>query len=355
MEKSDEIIIIGGGLSGLLLAFLLRKSGKRTIILEASSRFGGRIQTMTGLHGTPMELGATWFSAMHPHLISLVEEMGLERFPQLSEGVSLFQPKSFEPPQTFYTPATDAPSFRLKGGTQQLIYALKNKLDDASLYLDQPVKMITQAGDDILVMTDQGMTLRGAAVVICVPPQLAADQIIFDPMLPADVAEVMNSSHTWMAGSIKFALEYATPFWRNKGYSGMLYSHAGIVMEMYDHTNMEGSKFGFTGFLNGGTVQFKPEIRKEYVLRQLIGLFGPDAERPTTYFDKVWNDKYIISGNPVISQPHQNNGHSLLLESYMNSKLYFGATETSPVNGGYMEGAVRAAKRVANRLIRELV
>jgi monoamine oxidase len=38
----------------------------------------------------------------------------------------------------------------------------------------------------------------------------------------------------------------------------------------------------------------------------------------------------------------------------MNDKLYFGATETSPINGGYMEGAVRAAKMVAEKLIPEI-
>jgi monoamine oxidase len=301
MEKSDGIIIIGGGLSGLLLAFLLEKSGRKTIVLEASSRFGGRIQTVKGLHGTPMELGATWFSDMHPHLINLVEELGLQKFPQFSAGMSLFQTKSFEPPQTFYTPATDAPSYRLKGGTQQLSDALKNRLDDDSLYLNQTVTNITEAGNSVMVETARAKIFRGASAVIYVPPQLAANQITFNPILPTALTEVMNSVHTWMAGSIKFTMEYDTPFWREKGYSGMLYSHAGIITEMYDHTNMEGSKFGFTGFLNSGIAHFKPEMRKEYVLRQLVDLFGADAKHSTAYFDKVWNDKYVLSGNPLIS------------------------------------------------------
>jgi monoamine oxidase len=38
-----------------------------------------------------------------------------------------------------------------------------------------------------------------------------------------------------MGDSIKFAVEYASPFWR-KNYSGTLFSQASIIQEMYDHT-----------------------------------------------------------------------------------------------------------------------
>jgi monoamine oxidase len=86
------------------------------------------------------------------------------------------------------------------------------------------------------------------------------------------------------------------------------------------------------------------------VLRQLGELFGPEAQSPTAYFDKVWNDDFLVAGNPVIHRPHQNNGHPLLQESYLNGTLYFGGTETALESAGYMEGAVVAAKRLALQL-----
>lgn len=141
-------------------------------------------------------------------------------------------------------------------------------------------------------------------------------------------------------------MEYDSPFWRNEGYSGMLYSHAGIITEMYDHTNFEENKFGFTGFLNGGAISYTTEVRKEFVLRQLGELLGVRALEPTAYFDKVWIDEFILEGDQIIQRPHQNNGHPLLRESYMNDKLFFGATETSAELPGYMEGAVIAAQSV---------
>ncbi|MCZ2101840.1 MAG: FAD-dependent oxidoreductase [Chitinophagales bacterium] len=94
---NERIIIIGGGLSGLTLAYLLSKRNIKATILEASDRLGGRIQTIKGNLETPMELGATWFSDMHPNLLALIDELGLQKYPQFSKGISLFQTKSFEP------------------------------------------------------------------------------------------------------------------------------------------------------------------------------------------------------------------------------------------------------------------
>jgi monoamine oxidase len=127
-NKTENTIIIGGGLSGLTLAYLLSKKNRTTTILEASSRLGGRIQTIKGTLRTPMELGATWFSELHPNLLSFLDELGLQKYPQFSKGKSFFQTKSFEPPQIFFVSESDSPSYRIAGGTSQLIDTLSQKL-----------------------------------------------------------------------------------------------------------------------------------------------------------------------------------------------------------------------------------
>jgi monoamine oxidase len=45
--NNTKIIIIGAGLSGLMIAYLLQKKGIDVLILEAT-RIGGRIETVTG-------------------------------------------------------------------------------------------------------------------------------------------------------------------------------------------------------------------------------------------------------------------------------------------------------------------
>lgn len=206
MEKTHPITIIGAGLSGLTLAYHLRKAGATIKILEASSRMGGRIQTQTGQLGTPMELGATWFSDEHPNLLALVKELGLQKFPQFSEGISLFQTKSFEPPQQFYIPAAGSPSYRMAGGTQALIEALANRVGRETVLLNAPVTRITAAPHAVIVHTGNGQSVVSEAVAICIPPQLAASRITFSPGLPAAVSKVLPAVQTWMAAPLNSRL-----------------------------------------------------------------------------------------------------------------------------------------------------
>lgn len=345
----EKIIIVGGGLSGLGLAYFLSKKNIKATVLEASPRLGGRIQTAKGKLDTPLELGATWFSDMHPRLLALLDELGLHKYPQYSKGISLFQTKSFEPPQKFFVPEAENPSYRLAGGTQMLIDKLAQNLASENKKLKTKVTAIKEADNELLVETDSGEKLKADKVILCLPPQLVST-ISFSPNLPGFVSDILPAVQTWMSGTIKFAIEYAEPFWRNNSYSGMLYSHAGIVVEMYDHTNYEENKFGFTGFLNGGASSYTQEVRKELVLQQLAGLLGEEILNPVCYSDKIWNDEFVLSGNQVIQRPHQNNGHPLLQQSYLNDKLYFSGTETSTEFAGYMEGAVISAMKLADIL-----
>lgn len=351
MNQDERIIIVGSGLSGLTLAFLLAQKNIETTVLEASSRIGGRIQTIKGALETPLELGATWFSDIHINLLSLIEELEIKKYPQYSKGISIFQTKSFEPPQKFFVPESETPSYRLVGGTQVIIDALSQRIASKNIHLHTKVTNIKEVGDELIIETSNGQNLNADKIILCIPPQLAGSQIKFSPELPNTISRILPNVQTWMAGSIKFVLEYPDAFWRNENYSGMLFSHSGIVTEMYDHTNFEENKFGFTGFLNGGAASYSEEERKEFVLKHLKELLGEKALKPTAYFDKIWTDEFISGGNQSIQKPHQNNGHPLLQESYLNEKLFFSGTETSPEFPGYMEGAVISAIKISDKIL----
>ena len=347
MQSNKRIILIGGGLSGLTLAYSLSKSNIDVTILEASPRLGGRIQTLKGVLETPLELGATWFSDMHQNLLYLLEELGLEKYHQFSKGKSLFQTKSFEPSQEFFVPESENPSYRIVDGTSKIIEKLIQKIPNVNIHLNAKVACIKELNDEVQLTTTDGKAFNADIVILCMPPQLIASQIEFSPELPAPISNLLPTVQTWMSGSIKFVLEYEKPFWRNNGYSGMLYSHAGIVTEMYDHSNFEETKFGFTGFLNSGASAYSKKVREELVLKQLSELLGDEILSPITYSDKVWTDEFVFGGTQVIQRPHQNNGHPFLQECYMNGKLYFAGTEIATEFSGYMEGAIISGLRMA--------
>jgi monoamine oxidase len=351
MHKQNNIVIVGGGLCGLSLAYKLSQHDIKATILEGSSRLGGRIQTHMGSLDTPMELGATWISDMHENILNLLKVLGLETFPQFSQGISLFQNQPFQPPQEFRVPESESPSYRIAGGTEALICALSEKIDEQQIQRNFKVSSISETAEHFIIESVDGKTITAAKVILCLPPKLVHNSIRFFPELPYQLTKILPHVQTWMAGSLKFAIEYQEAFWRKSGYSGMLFSHSGIITEMYDHTNFEENKFGFTGFLNSSTASYSRADRQKLVLNQLSNFFGKKALDVVSYHDKFWTGEFVSDDNNFNLRPHQYNGHPVLQESYCNGRLYFSGTESSPAYSGYMEGAVISALNIARKII----
>ena len=350
MKKEQRIIIVGAGLSGISLAYFLSEKNMPATILEGSLRIGGRIQTIKGSLGTPLEIGATWFSDEHKNLLSLLKELDLQKFPQYSQGKSLVQNSLTQPAEIFQVPQGSNSSYRVEGGTSSLISALREKLPPDSIKLDCKVTSIVDKNSFLEVRTKKGDVFHAEKLILCLPPQLIGSSIQFSPSLPEHLLRLLPKVQTWMAGSVKFVIEYDQPFWREKGLSGMLFSRVGIVNEMYDHVNYEEDRFGFTGFLNGGAASYTQEERKQYVFLLLEKLLGKEANDFLVYSDKVWTDEFILGENPIIYQGHQNNGDPLLWKSYMQDKLFYCGTECSHAFPGYMEGAIISAKKTFDKL-----
>lgn len=77
MERADALII-GAGISGLLIARKLSREGRRVIVLEARNRIGGRIQTShnDAVNGYT-ECGAEFIHGRLPLTMKLLDEYGI--------------------------------------------------------------------------------------------------------------------------------------------------------------------------------------------------------------------------------------------------------------------------------------
>lgn len=83
-----EVIIIGGGLSGLQAAVDLQNAGVECIVLEARGRIGGKTRSVKP-DGCPgkLEYGAAWTNSENqPRVLSLAKELGIDMIPQNIEG-----------------------------------------------------------------------------------------------------------------------------------------------------------------------------------------------------------------------------------------------------------------------------
>jgi monoamine oxidase len=343
-----KVIIIGAGLSGLTCGYLLQKKSVHVTLLEANTRIGGRIETRNGTTNATIEMGATWFSKLHPHLFQLLDELELGYFKQHTQGISLFETMSFVPPQKFEISEFEEPSFRIKGGTQKLIEKLAEKIGWHNIKTETKVIAINEVGNQMEVLDQNETVYIADCVITTLPPNLMVNTLSFSPPLPEKLVNLAKKTHTWMGESIKFAVEYATPFWKENNYSGTLFSQASIITEMYDHSTFDNTGYALKGFLNGSTSILSLEERKTKVITQLEKLFGSDAENYITYNEKVWRDEPLTFSNyDHLVMAHENNGHQLYQNSFLNNKLYISGSETALQNPGYMEGAIVAAKNIA--------
>ena len=72
-----DVIIVGGGFSGITAARDCQKNGLRTVVFEAKSRLGGRTFD-TQFRGHHIELGGTWVHWAQPSVWAEVARYGLE-------------------------------------------------------------------------------------------------------------------------------------------------------------------------------------------------------------------------------------------------------------------------------------
>eukprot|EP00979_Chaetoceros_neogracilis_P013690 scaffold4003_cov227-Chaetoceros_neogracile.AAC.2 len=82
-----DVIIVGGGLSGLLIARDAKKAGKRWKVLEAQEALGGRLQN--DANGNKIDMGGAWIWPRHqPLMKKLVDSLGIDTFLQPDDSSS---------------------------------------------------------------------------------------------------------------------------------------------------------------------------------------------------------------------------------------------------------------------------
>lgn len=291
------IINVGGGLSGLLTGYLLKKEGIPFKILESRNRFGGRINTIYRENEAPIEMGATWFTNQHVNLIALLEELGIESFEQFMDTEVFYQPSPNLAAQIVEIPIGE-PSYRISGGTSALINNILEKLCPEDLLLNQAVSQITFAENTVSVKAET--IFEGDAVVLALPPKLWANRIDFQPEISEDLKDIALQTHTWMEDSIKVALTFAKPFWMEGQITRTLFSNVGPVVEFYDQSDAENSRYALCGFINSDFKKLSKSERKQLVINQLKNIFGTSVIEFLTYEECVCGVKSLqLFKNPT--------------------------------------------------------
>lgn len=146
--SDDEVVIVGGGISGLYLAHKLRqvKTGYR--IFEGSNYLGGRIRSNDGL-----DFGASLFSHSDTTLKKLIKEFNLS------------------------TTSISSTNFYFSAGAEQLVTALKSRVGGLMPYrnvrMNWKLQEIRKTEDGFEMAFDSpegGRTVYAKRVALTLPP-----------------------------------------------------------------------------------------------------------------------------------------------------------------------------------------
>lgn len=345
----SDVVIVGGGLSGLAVAKGLADRGHDFTLLEARKRFGGRVLGEASPTGNGrFDMGPAWVWPHNQRLLTLVQEFDLRLHNQYGKGRLVFEDAKGQLRRDLEF-ATMGDALRIKGGSDQLTQALATGLPAHQIHLDQEVTQIARTEVGLQVQTGSGTEILARHVVLALPPRLWSERFRFTPELPKDLKHGLAAIPTWMAGHAKVVATYERAFWRDAGFSGDAISHIGPLTEIHDAMDEEtgaAALFGFVGVPDRQNIGAR-------AVAQLVRLFGDEAASPNHVFAKDWArdpmtavqaDETILSEHPIYRLPPG-------LNDWAGTDILFAGTETAPGDGDFLEGALEAADNVLARLL----
>ena len=360
-----DILIIGGGLAGLSLAWQLQQRGLDYQLIEARARLGGRINAHTlyfGQAAVSFDTGPSWFWPGQARTASLIHELGLKSFEQYDMGDVMFEDESGGV-QRGYGYASMQGSLRLKGGLYKLISGLEAYLPSDRYALNCHAKSIEQLGDEITTLTTNKTgaveSITSKTVVLALPPRVVAEELNFKPSLSDEIVASMNNIPTWMAGHAKVVAIYDEAFWRNDGLSGDVTSRRGPLVEVHDaspesHLSQTCGPYALFGFV-GVPVATRAANRQMLIdasIDQLVRLFGEKAKKPLDIVLQDWalEPETATSLDCTPLAHHPDYGLPTPLKNIWGGKIILSSTEVAPKFGGYLEGALEASVTTLKQL-----
>jgi len=361
---SPPIVVVGAGLSGLYASYLLQQSSHRVLLIEARDRIGGRVLSLApDATGHRVDLGPSWFwPGMNQRIKKLVQQLGLESFPQQSRGAALVEGQDGKIYKHQNSWEQSPASYRIAGGTQSLVEAIRAQLDDSvNIKLQTQVRgmRLRPHAVELTLQDPSGEWMQLAAqVIVTVPPRLLAQDLALEPTWPDALLKGMRATPTWMAGQAKFVAAYPKAFWREAGLSGDGMSHRGPMSEIHDASDGTGQAAALFGFV-GASPSYRAGIGREVLQRQaiaqLVRLFGPEAAQPLWSAVQDWAQEPLTAAKDDLRplSHHQMYQAAQLPEAWAE-RLWLAGTEQSPNYGGYLEGALEAAEIAVADLQRSL-
>jgi len=279
-ENSFDVIVVGAGAAGLMAAWELVQTGKKTAVVEARERIGGRVHTISDpVFELPVELGAEFVHGDLPLTQMLSKKAGVKqyrvsgdiwqnedgaleeqsdfvedysalnkKFKELKEDIPVarfiknyLQGKEFEEArftlknyvEGYYAANTNKASTlalkeelsssdnaqsRIEGGYGRLVNYLyeQSKEKGAAFFLSHPVKEISWKRNEVDIVAGQ-KSFSAKKLLATVPVGvLQSEMIRFSPAVPETIAAAKQLG---FGPVIKTILQFDEAFWKKKEFT----------------------------------------------------------------------------------------------------------------------------------------
>lgn len=354
MMKTD-VLIVGAGLSGLAAAWQLQNSGVDVRVVEARSRFGGRVCTQAQALGDDCDLGPSWIWPGQPVVEGLLRHFKIRSYPQFVDGKTLYQRRSGDI-APLAGPSPMSGSLRIDGGVGRLSQHLADALKPAVTMLSHQLTGLVVENSCIsaeLQGPEGSLQCQAQRVALAIPPRIAAS-LEFSPALPASCLQALSATPTWMAGHAKLFAIYDKAFWRDQGCCGTVISERGPLAEIHDASPLSGRSFSLFGFA-GIDARARELLGEAEFTRQAVSqlgeVFGEVATRPSRTIFRDWSQQAFTAGaaDHEAQTRHPDYGLNLQPGIDWQGRLDFISSECAFENGGLIEGALQSGFDFARR------
>ncbi|KNC55749.1 amine oxidase B [Thecamonas trahens ATCC 50062] len=245
---------------------------------------------------------------------------------------------------------------KITAGMTAVATSIAEAIGPHAFHLGDPVLSIAQDDDGGSVVCASGTVVNARAVVVAMGPSLAG-RLSYDPPLPPRKTLITQSMP--MGAIIKCVMWYPTPFWRLRGFSGMVVNSdvsAGPISVAFDDSLPGTDAAALVGFISASAAiewgQMSRKQRAQAVAAQYAFIFGREAGTPSpiAYAEHDWLEARWSWGGPTGAAPP---GVLTTASGELATRhgcVHFAGTETACEWQGYVEGALEAGYRVASEV-----